>query len=52
MYIVYFGRNRHSAWNTVIEAKKQKEVLVSVGYKNVHVDYDETVRTDNGHYYV
>jgi hypothetical protein len=43
---------RHSAWDTRDEANNQKRVLENHGYKDVRVVSDDTVNTDNGHYYV
>lgn len=43
---------RHSAWDTRGEANRQKRVLEDNGYKDVRVVRDDTVNTDNGHYYV
>jgi hypothetical protein len=38
MYIVFFGKNRerHSAWNTMEEAKIQGNVLAKHGYKHIY----------------
>lgn len=57
MYIVYFNGaekrgKRHSAWDTFEEANSQAGVLKDHGYKMIHIVYDETIQTDNGHYYV
>jgi len=55
MYIVLIGRtgyNRHSAWTTKPEAQQQANVLQNAGYKQVRVIYDETINTENGHYYI
>ena len=43
---------RHSAWFTEKEAEHQRDVLKEHGYRRVQVYEDDTVQTENGHYYV
>lgn len=65
VYSIYFSKakidgllndlpygERHSAWNTFKEANYQKAVLRENGYRLAEIEFDETVKTDNGHYYV
>ena len=52
MWIVYIGKVRHSAWQGSASALHQKTVLEDNGYKYITIKYDETVSTENGHYYV
>lgn len=54
MFIVWNGKERHSAWETKSEAMEQVRVLIEYGYREgkLFIKYDETVRCENGHYYV
>lgn len=52
MWIVMIGKERHSAWFTRFEANHQVKVLEVHGYKKCSVEFDITVKCDNGHYYV
>lgn len=52
MFIVRFNDgSKHSAWNTINEAKKQIEVLKNYGYKFCYAEYIEC-NYNNGHYFV
>ncbi len=51
MYLVWIGKTRHSAWNTMQEALRQIKILKEYGYKQVKYTYDPTVNTINGYYY-
>ncbi len=57
MFIVYtfnFKEHRyekHSAWDTEDEAKKQEMVLANCGYSQTYNKEDKTVKTENGYYY-
>jgi hypothetical protein len=53
MYIVLLPDNtRHSAWDDAYQAVEQIRVLWNEGYNGCSISYDETVRCENGHYYV
>lgn len=50
--IVYLKNGKkHSAWDSVAEAKKQIEVLKNHGYKGCYYDTVEHCY-ENGHYFV
>lgn len=54
MFIVISNlyNERHSAWKTHKDASKQVKVLHDKGYKGYRIIRDDTVETENGHYYV
>ena len=54
MYIVYVGKQKHSAWKTRKEANHQAEVLINNGYKEgaIWIDFVEGATYENGQYFV
>jgi hypothetical protein len=52
MWIVFIGKEKHSAWFSRFEATHQKKVLEVHGYKKVTITCDNTVNCENGHYYI
>ncbi len=52
MWIVYIGGDKHSAWETIREAKNQKRVLIDYGYKDISFEYDKKADYPNGYYFV
>lgn len=58
MWIVkFFNGKRHSAWASKKDALAQAWVLSENGYEmraplRENIEFDETVRCENGHYYV
>jgi hypothetical protein len=57
MFIVYIGKEKHSAWNTEGEARHQIRILRDHGYENkgkdnLWIDFIEGATYPNGHYFV
>lgn len=52
MFIVHINGEKHSAWNTLTEARRQRETLKNYGYKGLSISNDTTVSCENGHYFV
>ncbi len=52
MFVVYIGTEKHSAWDTLTEARNQIRVLKEAGYTDVRYEYEDGAHYENGQYFV